>query len=97
MKVGKSPPLPGQEYHLAFGVRELPLLGRRRCVRGYLTRLDRAFRIWLLASSAAGRGASAGDDEHMQTLRQDPDLAKGLSTSRNGGRRHLCLRVEAAG
>lgn len=33
----------------------------------------------------------------MQTLRQDPDLAKGLSTSRNGGRRHLCLRVEAAG
>lgn len=60
MKVGKSPPLPGQECHLAFGVRELPLLGRRRCIRGYLTRLDRAFRTWLLASSAAQRGARLG-------------------------------------
>lgn len=33
----------------------------------------------------------------MQALREDPDLAKGLSTIRSGERRHLCLRVEAAG
>lgn len=77
MKVGKSPPLPGQEYHLAFGVRELPLLGRRRCDRGYLTRLDRAFWIWLLASSAAGRGARRGTTNicrpvvKIQTLLKD--------------------------
>lgn len=33
----------------------------------------------------------------MQAMAQDPDLAKGLSTSRVGGRRNLCLRVEVAG
>lgn len=60
MKVGESPPLPGQECHLAFGVLELPLHGRRRCFRGYLTLLDRAFCTWLLALSAAGRGAQRG-------------------------------------
>jgi hypothetical protein len=77
VKVGKSPPLPGQEYHVAFGVRELPLHGRRRCVRGYLTRLDRASRIRLLVSSAAGRGARRGTTNicrpcgKIQTLLKD--------------------------
>lgn len=33
----------------------------------------------------------------MQAVAQDPDLAKGLSTSRVGGRRHLRQRAEAAG
>lgn len=42
-------------------------------------------------------GSPAGDDEHMQAVAQDPDLAKGLSTSRASGCRHLRLRVEAAG
>jgi hypothetical protein len=40
-------------------------------------------------------GCPAGDDEHMQAVAQDPDLAKGLSTSRVGVRRHL--RVGAMG
>lgn len=82
MKVGKSPPLPGLEYRLAFGVRELPLLGRRRCFRAYAAQSDRVLRTPLLVSSSAGRGCLTGDDEHMGGLRQDPDLAKERSTTR---------------
>lgn len=86
MKVGKSPPLPGQECHLAFGVLELPLLGRRRCVRGYLTRLDRAFRIWLLASSTAGQGARRGTTNICRTCSKIQTLLKdSLQVAPQGG------------
>lgn len=95
-KVGKSPPLQGPECHLAFGVRELQLHGRRRRFRAYTVQLDRAFRMSLLVTSAARRVARQGTTNicrasvKIQTLlKNSPQVVAGASCA-CGWRQSAC-------